>query len=327
VGRLAAKDVTIELLSAGKSLGTATATFPDTDDPRDVDLALAGSTLPATPSVPGAYPAAAGAEAAQGGPPGPGGAPGAVGQGGPPVSPGTEAQGASDPAANGVAFQASGGQDRRPPVTFPGDTGGSSDGLLFIGFGAGLLGLLGVGWMCSRRREGGRALTAEVNTVPEPGLLAAEFPSLSDGIAAWITEDPASIVSPLLALLADRHRVLVVSRGGAEVRPVHGGPVFRVTGIRPSIVGDVAEALVREGGPPLAVLILLESADGDVLKDYRDLLPPQVGGVVLVGKNVETPIPKVEVASEADGSWTLSHGAHQIRVRAGEHGLERVANA
>ena len=113
----------------------------------------------------------------------------------------------------------------------------------------------------------------------------------------------------------------MIARAEVDVKPVVGGPVFRVVGVRPSLVGDVAESLEQESGPPLCVLLVLESADAEALRDYRDLLPPSVGGVVVLRNDVETSLPRVYVAANASG-WTLKHGEVEVCVVNGARGLE-----
>jgi hypothetical protein len=82
---------------------------------------------------------------------------------------------------------------------------------------------------------------------------------------------------------------------------------------------------------PLCALIVLDSATGEALRDYRDLLPPQIGGIVLVGGAVETTLPRVVVTPEANG-WRLTHGSTRIRVATARPdtrpaGLVRVEDA
>ena len=203
-------------------------------------------------------------------------------------------------------------------------SGSSSDGVLFIAFGVGLLVLLFVVWLWRRAKSGPQGRTEDVTMVPEPGLFAPAFPSLSDGLSVWVAAgEAASIVQPLLAHLADRHRVLVVARAGAEVKPMAGGPVFRMVGARPTLVGDVADSLEQEPGPPLCLFLLLETASPDALRDYRDLMPTTLGGIVLLHSDVETALPKLLVTLDGAG-WRLKHGEAEVRVGVGPRGLEAL---
>ncbi|MSQ03715.1 MAG: hypothetical protein EXR71_17815 [Myxococcales bacterium] len=284
---------TLVLSAGGIELGSAVVEFADPTSPHDVDLSISAGALTASVSSPpdptGAAP-----------PPGTG-EPGAAGGGVPP---------------------AAGGAAGRQPVSFA--SGDSQDGLLLIGVGVGLLALLGAGWIWRRWSAAPRSRSAEVQIVPEPGLLTPSFPSLSDGLAAWVAPaDARGILEPLLRHLADRHRVLVAAPADVEVKPVAGGPVYRIVGLRPSLVGDVAESLGREPGPPLCVLLVLDEADADALRDYRDLLPQEVGGLVLLGKEFESGLPTVVVAVVPEG-WSLRHGAVTITAAASRRGLDVV---
>ncbi len=295
--------LTLVLSAGGIELGTAPVEFADPTSPHDVDLAISGGVLTASVSAPpdpnGAAPPDGSGAPASGG-----------GAGAPPMGSG------------GAGFGGASGERPSEPVSFP--SGDSGDGLLFIGVGVGLLALLGAGWVWRRWRAAPTSRSAEVQIVPEPGLLAPSFPSLSDGLAAWVAPGEArSILEPLLRHLADRHRVLVAAKADIDIRPVAGGPVYRISAVRPSLVGDVAESLGREPGPPLCVLLVLDEADADALRDYRDLLPQDVGGLVLLGKEVESGLPTVVVAVAAEG-WSLGHGPTTITVAASRRGLDVV---
>ncbi len=296
--------LTLILSAGGVELGSAPVEFTDPTAPHDVDVSMSAGELTVSVSAPpdpsGAAPPAGSGE------PAPVGSPG-----GPPVAGG-----------GGGGFVGAGGEASPQPVTFP--TGDSGDGLLFIGVGVGLLALLGAGWLWRRWRAAPTSRSAEVQVVPEPGLLAPSFPSLSDGLAAWVAPGEArGILEPLLRHLADRHRVLVAAAADVELRPVAGGPVYRILGVRPSLVGDVAESLGREPGPPLCVLLVLDEAVEDALRDYRDLLPQDVGGLVLLGKAVNSGLPTVVVGVVSEG-WSLQHGATTITVATSARGLDVV---
>ncbi|GDX79791.1 hypothetical protein LBMAG42_16020 [Deltaproteobacteria bacterium] len=344
VSQAEGEKVELELSAGGKLLGKTSAVFQDPTSPHDIDLSLADGSLTAVVSAPpspngdgsaaGPGGAAGGDPSGEGGPPGGGLGGGAPVDGSSPPSgtppngdlsggggPGGGGPGSGGPGGGGgPGGSSSPGSNKAPPVTFA--ASGSDDGVMFIAFGVGLLVLLGVVWFWKRAKGGPRSRTADVQMVPEPGLFSPSLPSLSDGLIAWVVpEGAAAVVQPLLAQLADRHRVLVIARAEVDVKPVVGGPVFRVVGVRPSLVGDVAESLEQESGPPLCVLLVLESADAEALRDYRDLLPPTVGGVVVLRNDVETSLPRVFVTSN-DAGWTLKHGEATVDVVIGSRGLE-----
>jgi hypothetical protein len=148
-------------------------------------------------------------------------------------------------------------------------------------------------------------------------------PSLSDGVSLWVGDEPttAELLRPLLATLAQSHRVLLVGPPAMQAPPVHGGPVYRSGGTRPSAVGDAADALLRDPGAALAVLFVTEVADATTLRDFADVLPLGVGGVVLSTHDADLPWRKVAVSRE-DGAFVLTCASGQDRVVAGSRGLE-----
>ncbi|MFZ5481683.1 MAG: choice-of-anchor X domain-containing protein [Myxococcota bacterium] len=347
---------TVEVRAGDRSLGTTPVTLPATEGPRDLDVALKdgavsarsylpgeqpqglspeGATPPTDPSVGGTPPtdpsvgATSGPSStdplATGTPPlGDGVQPPA--EGAPPLGDGVlpPVDGASPAGGTPLAGGApAGGAPRAGGVSFP--TGEKrDDGTLWIGLGVGLLVLLGAAWLFMRTRQAPAERPAAVTVVPEPGLLGPGTPSLSDGLSMWIAPEDPALVQAIVSHLADRHRVLVVARSDVQIRPVAGGPVYRLAGTRPSQVGDAAEALAREEGPPLAVLIVSDGADAAALRDYADLLPTDVGGVVLVGKELDAPLARVTLRAGADGTWEIDHKDGTRRLRATDDGFEAV---
>jgi hypothetical protein len=314
---------TLSLVAGGKTLGTAPIAFSGDAGPRDVDAAWKNGALTATASTGGT-----GQPASQQPTPPADPAVGATppvdptGATVPEIAPGASAlpdasqagaPGASQPRAGGVSFP-----DGQPQ---PAD-----DGTLWIGLGVGLLVLLGAAWMWTRTRQAPAARPSSVTLVPEPGLLGPGSPSLSDGLAVWVAaEGEERLVQALVSHLADRHRVLVAARSDVSVRPVAGGPVYRLAGVKPSQVGDAAEALAREDGPPLAVLIV---ADGDAtaLRDYASLLPGDVGGVALVPHEADVPLARVHLRPAGEDAWEVQLKDGVRRVRATDAGFELVAS-
>lgn len=196
------------------------------------------------------------------------------------------------------------------------------DGTLFVAFGVGLLALLGAFWMWTRGRPVG--LPAGLQVLPEPAFLAPGLPSLSDGLTAWVVGDQLEAVLPaLLRRLAERHRVILVARAGVEVGAVEGGPVYRMVGLRPSQVGAAAEGAAGLPGQPLCVLLVLDNPDRAALRDFRDLLPPQVGGIVLLRDEVDSPLPRV-LLRPSEAGWALEFGEQRVELSAGPRGLEPV---
>jgi hypothetical protein len=309
----------------GQSFPVGAVTWEAGEGAKDLDLTLAGGKITASATRQSGAGGAGGTGGAGGGAP--------VGDGGgaptgAPTAGAPEGAGASP--AGGFTV-ASGGAARPRSATFPGESGGAGDSTLFIVFGAGLLVLVGIAWAWARGRRGGGGAVGDaarapsgLTLVPEPGLLGEGSPSLADGLFSWVAW-PGQLeaqVGAALQTLAWSHRVLVVARSSLSLPGVHGGPVYRVNAARPTHVGAVAEALVLEGGPPLAVLLVGVAEDEASLRDYADLLPMGVGGVVLSEKALG-PFPQVVVRAMGE-SYAVKVGEVERRFVLGEGGLTEV---
>ena len=323
-GLLSDASVSVSVTAGGgQSFPVGAVTWEAGEGAKDLDLTLAGGKITA---------AATRQSGAGGGGAGGGGTPGNAGGGGAPTGAPTTpaAEGAGASPAGGFTV-ASGGAARPRSATFPGESGGGGDSTLFIVFGAGLLVLVGIAWAWARGRRGGGGAVGDVSRapsgltlVPEPGLLGEGSPSLADGLFSWVAW-PGQLEAQMVAALqtlAWSHRVLVVARSSLSLPGVHGGPVYRVNAARPTHVGAVAEALVLEGGPPLAVLLVGVAEDEATLRDYADLLPMGVGGVVLSEKALG-PFPQVVVRASGE-SYAVKVGEVERRFVLGEGGLTEV---
>ncbi len=219
--------------------------------------------------------------------------------------------------ANGVVSE--GGSPRPSTATFPTAASNSlqQETYLYIGLGVGLLALLGIGWLWSRR--GGSlddALPDTVQRLPEPAFIGRPMPSLSDGVQVWVVdaEHEELLLEDLLATLADAHRVLVVAASDRDLPNVAGGPVYRVQGLRPMHLEDPLDHLDQDGGRAPAVLWVLPVDRLSTLEEYADRLPPGVGGVVLVTESsdspesVDVPFPRITMEAQGDG-WRARRGA------------------
>lgn len=291
----------VQVTVGGKAVGGGPVSWSPEDSFRELIVQLDGGTM-TMEAANADVPAGAGDPTASGpptGPPSPGTPPG--GPVGGPTPPG----GAGGAVAVGT---------RPSAVTFP--TGESDDSSLFIGLGLGVLLLVGVGWLWVRGRDANGDRASGLAPQPEPPLLGGPTPSLSDGLSVWTSADPQVLLRPLLATLARHHRVLVAA--SAAPPPVYGGPVYRVAETRPNPVGDAAEALTRDGGLPVAVLVV--GADPATLRDLADALPAGVGGIVLVADPGDVALPVVRCLAD-DGGWRVEARDGVMRVREDEAGL------
>lgn len=239
---------------------------------------------------------------------------------------GDEAGGGSASTVADGATPSTGGSNtmgaRPSAVSFPKESALKPE--LFIGLGVGLLLLVGMAWLAMRNRRSESSPQASgLVPLPEPALVGAHTPSLSDGLSLWVADEATTteLLGPLLATLAREHRVLLVGPTALQPPPVRGGPVYRVTSARPSLAGDAADALLREAATPLAVLFLAKVVDGNTLRDYADVLPPGVGGLVLSSNDPDVPWRKVQVTREG-ALFVLTTTSGQDRVSARERGLE-----
>jgi hypothetical protein len=209
-------------------------------------------------------------------------------------------------------------------MTFPSSSSSDSDATLFVALGVGLLAAVGVGWAWTRaRRPSGSDRVSAASRLPSAGLLGAGTPSLSDGLSVWAAPEGTleGLAATALALLSERHRVLVVAPSEVTLAPVGGGPVYRLGALRPSHVGDAADGLHAEGGAPLAVLLVGVAHDGAALREYADLLPGEVGAVALIeGDAQDLGFPLVRLTGEG-GVWRAVSGARSARLTRGRLGV------
>ncbi|MBM4391488.1 MAG: hypothetical protein FJ090_10245 [Deltaproteobacteria bacterium] len=329
---VAADAVSVVLKAGAKSHDGGTVSWSADDRFRELSVSLAGGAIKIDAAV---------AAGEGGGGSGSGGPTGSV-TGEPPLgdmagggSVGPTGSATGEPPLGDVAGGGSGGTSSTPfgstapgarpsAVSFP--TGGAEpDPGLFIGLGVGLLLLVGVAWLWVRTRQHGKPheTTSFLEPLPEPAVVGKHTPSLSDGLSLWVADADTTteLLEPLLATLAQNHRVLVV--GPAALRPpsVHGGPVYRASKPRPNLAADTADALLREPGAPLAVLIVIEIGDVNTLRDFADMLPDRLGGVVLSRQDVDVPWPKVTVTRDGE-LFVFASGGGKDCARSTPRGLE-----
>ena len=304
-------DFAVRVHVGGATMDGGKVSWEASDTARDLAVKLLGGTVTVETGVSGT---------GVGGAPNEPGAPG----GGPGAEPGSVVNGAPSepgtppPPGGPIAPGGPGAGPALPP------TSSKTDSTLYISFGLGTLLLVAIAWVWLRNRpaEGG-SRAGGVTRVPEPGLLGDGTPSLSDGLMVWIAgpEDEAALVKPLAATLARHHRVLFAAPSASPAPSVCGGPVFRAANVRPSHVGDAAEALQRDGGAPVVVLLAGAKPDAGIHKDYADLLPIGTGGVSIV--SADPGVTGVgRVTARRDGPvWVLQAGERTLRMTEGPTGF------
>lgn len=295
----------------GKTLDGGSVSWNAGDAARDLNIGVKGDSVVVEAGISGGGSGGAG-----------------VGNEAPPL--GSSAPSAGTPSTGspsmGPGGAPSGGPMGAPPMGA--STSSSSDGTLYIGFGLGVLVLVGVAWLWLRNRPPeGSARPGGMSVVPEPGLLGPGTPSLSDGLSLWIVPevDHDALVPQLLATLARHHRVLFTAPSKVVAPSVYGGPVFRATNIRPSHVGDTAESLQRDGGA-VAVLFVGTQADAATLKDYADLLPTGVGSICVLATDPGVPALARVTARRDHGAWIVQSGDRTLRFTDGRNGFEEATS-
>ncbi|MFZ5481684.1 MAG: choice-of-anchor X domain-containing protein [Myxococcota bacterium] len=199
--------------------------------------------------------------------------------------------------------------------------GKSDDGALFVQLGLGLLALVAAGWAWTRLAPRGpaRRLTPPgVTRLPARGLAGEGTPSISEGVTAWVAAEPGALLEPLLATLADRHRVLVVAPADTPLPSVPGGPVYRLAADSVASVASAAAIMSRSASRPLAVLVVA-GGDASGWAGLRERLPDGVGAVLLCAEAPEG-VPAVHAVPDGD-AWLLRSGEATVRARAGRRGL------
>ncbi len=314
---LAGDDFAVVVHIGSTTIDGGKVSWQASDAARDLAVSLQGGTVTVETGVSGT---------GVGGPPTEPAGPGAAGDpgagGGTPSEPGAPPPPGGPIASGEPGSMAPGGAPGAAGALPP--TSSKADSSLYIAFGLGTLVLVAIAWLWLRNRPAeGASRAGGVTLVPEPGLLGDGTPSLADGLMVWIAgpDDAAALVTPLAATLARHHRVLFAAPSASPAPSVFGGPVFRAANVRPSHLGDAAEALQREGGAPVAVLITGAQPDAGIHKDYADLLPTGAGGVSIVPAD-----PGVaglgRVTARRDGTvWVLQSGERTMRMIEGPSGF------
>lgn len=164
--------------------------------------------------------------------------------------------------------------------------------------------------------------TSLLSRVPAAPLVPGCIPAPSEGLAVWSAGSPAGVTSllgPLLAQLAEHHRVLFVGPAASQPKPVRGGPVYTTSRLLPAEVGAAVTALKRQPGRPIAVCFA-GSATERRLAEYATVLPAGIGGVALVPVAVESPLPQVKCEPRPEG-WQLTGPLGTALVAASWRGL------
>lgn len=300
---------TVSVSLGDRSLEGGPVSWASTDSARDLSIRVSGGALTVEAGLPGggsdAPPPDAGAAAPPGGtPPAPGGTPASEGAS---SAPGAGTPGAVTPVP--------------PRARSTASSGGAG---LYIGFGVGVLALVGILWAWSRTR-GGASTAGALTPLPEPGILGSGTPSLTDGLSVWVVDaaDAPALTGALLATLARFHRVLYVGPARDTPPPVHGGPVFRALTGRPSHVGDTVEAMATSGGAAVAVLISGVGLERPAMQEFADMLPTGVGAILVTDDPRGVTVTTIRCRRGPDG-WVIEGKEGALTVRAGALGLEPV---
>lgn len=164
-----------------------------------------------------------------------------------------------------------------------------------------------------QRRTGPASSNASLFTrAPAAPLVPNCIPAPSEGLAVWVAGSPAAVTAltgPVLAQLAEHHRVLFVGPATSQPKPVRGGPVYTTSRLLPTEVLSAVVALQRQPGRPLAVCF----AGGNTerrLGEYAAVLPVGIGGVALVPAPIEATagtvaLPQVRCEARPEG-WMLT---------------------
>ena len=164
---------------------------------------------------------------------------------------------------------------------------------------------------------------ARVRNLPEPGILGDATPSLSDGTSVWVTPsaNAEDFLQLMLQSLAQHHRILLVSTSTTAPPLVHGGPVHLMKSPRPAHVADAARALANDSGNPLAIVVHVGDTKSALLNDIADLLPPEIGAVIIAQDSYSGPEPTVQV-SFVESGWNLVSGDSTVRLSHTEWGIK-----
>ena len=205
------------------------------------------------------------------------------------------------------------------PPPPPGGGGGLSQSAPLspwvVALAAGLL-LFGAAWLWQLARDRGAAGPPRaLERLPGAGVMGPGTAPLSEGLQVWevAPELAPAAIGPLLARLAQRHRVVVAGPERAPLPAVAGGPVYRAPGARPERLGEWAARLAEAPGLPVTVLVLGRGRDASDLRARHRGLPPGIGGVVLLEPGARTALPTARLTREG-GAWRLETDAASVAL-------------
>ncbi len=239
----------------------------------------------------------------------------------------------------------------------PRNEGGGESSPLALGAGlaVGVFGLLAIAFAWMRAGQpsdtaapfrivgvatlAGPALPGERALPGEGGPSSASAPSNAPCLATWVAAEPEAALLPVLSLLAERHRVLVVVPTARAIPPVVGGPVYTLAETDPFRVADDVAVFARLASRPLAVVVVGGTAA--TWAPVVESLPPGARVVLLVGPAEAPAEAPAEVAAdvtadvlgagtarvERDGAgWVVRDGATVLPLGEGPRRL-RAARA
>jgi len=186
--------------------------------------------------------------------------------------------------------------------------------------GGSLFALIGFGLAIRNSRPPLRPM--KLPRLAEPPLLGPGTPALHRGLSCWqvTSEDRDPLTEALVRTMARHHRVLLVLPADAPEPTTFGGPVYICRDATPSRVEDHLIDLFDRPGLPVAVLMVHDSPTPEELKAYREILDPDVGGIVLSTQPDPSTPPDITVA-RANDRFVLQTATTRVTVHIDHQGL------
>lgn len=186
--------------------------------------------------------------------------------------------------------------------------------------GGSLLALIGFGLAIRNSRPPLRPM--RLPRLAEPPLLGPGTPALHRGLSCWMVtpEDRDTLTETLVRTVARHHRVLLILPSDAPEPTTFGGPVYVSRDAAPVRVEDHLIDIFDRPGLPVAVVMVHDAPTPEQLKAYREILDPDVGGIVLSTRPDPSTPPEITVA-RSDDRFVLQTATNQVVVHIDHQGL------
>ncbi len=210
-----------------------------------------------------------------------------------------------------------------PPVSPSNRSTAADDGWMWVALGIGALSLVG-GLVLVLRGGRPAARGVDLDRAPEPPMFGPGTPRLDAGLEIWSHDGHLDVWQSLVATIARHHRVLLVVDAQMAVPAVFGGPVYVCRSFDMRELERHLDDLDELGGLPIVVVVAVEKAEDGLVVGLRELLEPDLGGLLLVRHPSVRHPATAALVSQAGGAL-LTVGEVRVNLDIHEAGLVRAS--